>query len=406
MALTVTHIRQAKTREKLYRMADEKGLSLEVSPNGGKRWRFRYRFHGKAKMISLGTWPEVSLKKARDRRDEARAMLADGIDPSGARKRQQAEAERQHERAFGNAVERWRQDHLSTKSPAHQKRVATILKNCLLPWLADRPVEELTAPELLRVLRHTVDRGRTNTAHRALGIARQVLGWSVAHGWAPGNVADSLKGILPPAPRKHFAAPTDPEAVAEILRALDGFQGGMVVGTALRVLPYVFVRPGELRTMRWEDVDLEAGEWCYTVGKTKTEHLVPLAPQVVALLAELHPLTGHLPGGWVYPGGRSPLRPMSEAALSAAYHRMGLNTQNEITPHGWRAVARTLLHERLDYPPEVIEHQLAHSVPDALGKAYNRTRFLEQRRRMMQAWGDYLDKLRAGAEVVKLPARH
>jgi integrase len=197
-----------------------------------------------------------------------------------------------------------------------------------------------------------------------------------------------------------MAAPTDPEKVAEVLRMVDAFAGGPVVGAALRLLPLLFVRPGELRTMRWEQIDFEAKEWRYTTSKTKTEHLVPLSKQALAILEDLRPLTGHLPGGWVFPGGRSPKNAMSDAAINAAYRRLGIDTRNELTGHGWRACARTLLHEQLGYVPEIIEHQLAHAVPDALGRAYNRTRFIEQRKKMMQAWADYLDRLREGAKVV------
>jgi integrase len=197
-----------------------------------------------------------------------------------------------------------------------------------------------------------------------------------------------------------MAAPTDPAKVGEILCILEAFQGSPVVAAAIRLLPLVFCRPGELIAMRWADVDLEAGEWRYTVPKTKTEHLVPLSRQAVAILRDLYPLTGHLPGGWVFPGGRTPMRHLSNMAINAAYKRLGIDTQEELTGHGWRAVARTLLHEKLGYPPEIIEHQLAHRVPDALGKAYNRTRFLEMRRRMMQEWADYLDRLREGEEKI------
>jgi integrase len=198
-----------------------------------------------------------------------------------------------------------------------------------------------------------------------------------------------------------MAAPTDPARVGEILRALDAFQGSPIVAAAIRLLPLVFCRPGELITMRWADVDLEAGEWRYTVTKTQTEHLVPLSRQAVGILRELHALTGHLPGGWVFPGGRSPMQHLSNAAINAAYRRLGIDTRKELTGHGWRAVARTLLHERLGYPAEAIEHQLAHAVPDALGRAYNRTKFLEMRREMLGKWADYLDRLRDGADVIQ-----
>lgn len=198
------------------------------------------------------------------------------------------------------------------------------------------------------------------------------------------------------------ALPTDPASVDGILRALDAFTGGPTVAAAIKLLPLLFVRPGELRTMRWEQIDFEAKEWRYTTSKTKTEHLVPLSRQAIVVLKALQPITGHLPGGWVFPGGRSPRIPMSNVAVNAAYRRLGIDTRTELTGHGWRACARTLLHERLGFAPEVIEHQLAHSVPDTLGRAYNRTRFIAERRKMMQQWADYLDTLKAGAEVISL----
>ena len=200
-----------------------------------------------------------------------------------------------------------------------------------------------------------------------------------------------------------MAAPADdPAAVGAILRMLDAFKGSPAVAAAIKLLPLLFCRPGELRIMRWEQIDMEAAEWRYTTSKTSTEHLVPLSRQAVAILRDLYPLTGHLPAGWVFIGGRTPLKPMSDVAINAAYRRMGIDTRDELTGHGWRAVARTFLHERLGYEPAVIEHQLAHAVPDTLGRAYNRTKFIEERRRMMQAWADYMDKLKTGADIVPI----
>ena len=245
-------------------------------------------------------------------------------------------------------------------------------------------------------------RNHLETAHRTLQHIGQVIRYAVATGRMETDPTQSLRGALPSSTPKHMAAPTDPAKVGELLRAVEGFSGGPVVSAALQLLPLLFVRPGELRTMRWEQIDFDHAEWRYTTSKTKTEHLVSLSKQALAILEELHPLTGHLVGGWVFSGGRSPKRPMSNVAINAAHRRMGIDTQNELTGHGWRACARTLLHERLRYAPEIIEHQLAHAVPDALGRAYNRTRFLEERRKMMQAWADYLDKLKTGADVVPM----
>lgn len=404
MPLTDTAIRKARPKEKSFKMYDEKGLYLEVTPKGAKRWRFKYRRPGTGKesRLSMGTYPEVSLKAARQRRDEARRLLAEGTDPSDARQMEKQAARRAAEGTFQAVAEAWRGHHLATKSEGHQKRTWGIVRRALLPYIGKRPISEIKAPELLQALRITEDRGRIETAHRALQTAGQIFRYAIARGQAETDPTPALRGALKPTSPRHMPAPTDPEAVAGFLRCFDAFEGGPVVATALRLLPLLFCRPGELRKMRWEDVDLEAGEWRYMASKTGTPHLVPLSRQAVALLVELHPVTGHLAGGWVFPGGRSPLRPMSEAAINAAYRRLGIDTKTELTGHGWRAIARTLLHERMGYPAEVIEQQLAHAVPDTLGRAYNRTRFLEQRREMMQAWADYLDRLKIGADVVEI----
>ena len=407
MALTNVAIRGAKPRERLYKLYDEKGLYLEITPKGAKRWRFRYRRPGTSKesRLSFGLYPEVSLKEARAKRDEARKQLADGIDPGHARALAKAEAAQAAANSFQAVAEEWMVEHLATKSRSYREKVARLLERDVFPYIGRRPIAELKAPEMLMVLKQQQKRGVLETAHKTLQIMGQVMRHAMRTGRADSDPTMALKGALPPLTRKHMAAPTDPMDVGGYLRAFDSFRGTMVVSVAIRLLPLVFVRPGELRTMRWEHIDIDAREWRYTTSKTGTDHLVPLASQSLALLEEIHPLTGHLPGGWVFPGGRSPLNPMSEAAINAAYRRLGIDTKTELTGHGWRAVARTLLHEKLGYPPEVIEHQLAHAVPDNLGTAYNRTKFLEHRREMMQAWADYLDRLKNGADIVNLAAK-
>lgn len=269
----------------------------------------------------------------------------------------------------------------------------------MFPWLGDRPVAEVTPLVVLEVLRRIEKRGTLDTAHRAKGNISQIMRYAIATGRAERDPCPDLRGALPPARENNFPAITDPKAVGELLRAIDGFQGTFVVRCALLLAPLLFVRPGELRKAEWTGFDLDKAEWRYFVTKTKTEHSVPLARQAIAVLRELHALTGH--GRYVFPG-RDPQKPMSEAAVNAALRRMGYDTKTEITGHGFRAMARTILHEELHVKPEVIEHQLAHKVPDALGTAYNRTKFLKERQIMMQQWADYLDKLKAGAEVVPL----
>lgn len=402
MPLTDTVVRNTKPTAKTRKLFDGGGLYLEVAPSGGKWWRLKYRFVGKEKRLSLGTYPEVSLKDARERRDEARKRLSDGIDPSAHRKARQASQVESSANTFEAIAREWISRHLSKKSSTHHAKVASRIEREVFPYLGKRPISEITAPEILRVLRRIEARNHLETAHRVMQHIGQVIRYAVATGRADSDPTHSLRGALPPATVKHMAAPTEPKVAAELLRMQDAFAGGPVVGAALRLLPLLFVRPGELRTMRWEQIDFKAKEWRYTTSKTQTEHLVPLSKQAIAILDELHPLTGHLAGGWVFPGGRSPRSAMSNAAINAAYRRLGIDTRNELTGHGWRACARTLLHEQLKYQPEVIEHQLAHAVPDALGRAYNRTRFIDERRKMMQKWADYLDTLKIGAKVIPL----
>jgi len=393
MPLTDTAIRNAKPGPKPARLFDGGGLYLEVAPSGGKWWRLKYRIDGKEKRISLGVYPDVGLKEARERRDAARKMLASGIDPGAKRKAEKAARAALAADSFEVVAREWFERHLAGKAAGHRDKVVRRLERDVFPHLGTRPVAEIKAPEILAVARR-IEARALETAHRALQNIGQVIRYAIATGRAEYDPTPSLRGALAPWKPEHMPAPTDPAKVGEILRSLDAFSGGPVVGAALRLLPLLFVRPGELRTMRWDEVDLDAAEWRYTTSKTKTDHLVPLSRQAVAILEELRPLTAHISGGWVFPGGRSPKTPMSNMAINAAYRRLGIDTRNELTGHGWRACARTLLHEQLGFPPEVIEHQLAHRVPDALGRAYNRTRFIKERRKMMQEWADYLDNLR------------
>jgi integrase len=340
----------------------------------------------KEKPPPFGSRPEVSIAEARRRRVEARRTLAQGIDPGQAKRRTAP--------GFEAIAREWIARHLAPKAEKHRVSVARRLERDILPFLGDRPVDEITAPEVLAVVRRIEARGALETAHRALQNIGQVLRYAVATGRAKQDVTAFLRGALPPVPvRRMPASADDPDRVGEILRALQGFRGGHVVATAL-LLPYLFVRPGELRMMRWEEVALEAGLWRFTASKTRTDHIVPLSRQTRALLAALRPLTSPLPGGWVFPNGRTALRPLSDAALNAALRRLGIDTRAELTSHGWRAIARTMLHERLGFAAEVIEAQLADRVPDALGRAYNRARFLDERTKMMQAWADFIDGLR------------
>lgn len=399
MSLTDTAIRNAKIAEKPLRLFDGGGLYLELSPTGGKWWRLKYRYAGKEKRLSLGVYPEVSLRAARTRRDDARKLLAEGVDPSENRKaRKSASVER-----AANSLEVVAREWFARNSGAwvenHGNRIIRRFERDIFPWIGGRPIAEITAPELLAVIRRIESRGALETAHRALANCGQVFRYAIATGRTERDLSTDLRGALTPVKGEHFAAITDPKRVAELLRAIDGYQGTPTVHCALRLAPLVFVRPGELRKAEWANIDLNAAEWRYSVTKTATEHIVPLASQAVAILRELHNLTGG--GRFAFPGARSTKRPMSDNAILAAMRRMGIGKE-EMSGHGFRAMARTILDEVLGVRPDFIEHQLAHAVRDPNGRAYNRTAHLPERKRMMQQWADYLDKLKAGAEVIPL----
>jgi integrase len=387
--LSDSKVRALKPKDKLYKIADERGLVLLVMPSGSKLWRFRYRLEGKEQMLSLGVYPDITLADARGRRDEMRRQLALGQNPAVQRRIEQvAKAD-----TFEAIALEWFAKFSAQWVPLHAKKVWARMEKDVIPWLGTRPIAEITAPEVLTIARRIEGRGVLETAHRAISGIGQVMRYAVATGRAQMDPTASLRGALPPVKTiKHMAAPTSPTQVAEILRGFEAFKGTLQVSIALRLLPLLFCRPGELRQMKWAEVDLDRAEWKFVASKTNVEHLVPLATQAVDLLRELQPLTGKK----VYVFEGRPGRPLSDAAINAALKRMGYDTQNEITGHGWRAVARTLLAEELHYRPEVIEHQLAHAVPDALGKAYNRTKFLVERKKMMQEWADFLEGLKRG----------
>ncbi|MCH9026684.1 MAG: integrase arm-type DNA-binding domain-containing protein [Proteobacteria bacterium] len=394
MSLTDTAIRNAKPGTKIKRMYDSGGLYLEVSPSGGKWWRLKYRFGGKEKRLSLGVYPEVSLKDARGRRDEARKLLANDVDPSEHRKAQKAAKGQRAANSFEVVAREWFAKHSPNWSASHADRIIRRLERDIFPWIGGKPIADITAPQLLEVIQRIEQRGALETAHRGLGNCGQVFRYAIATGRAERDPSGDLRGALPPTKGKHFASVTEPKQVAEVLRALDGYEGTLTVRCALRLAPLVFVRPGELRHAEWADIDLDEAEWRFTVTKTDTQHIVPLSRQAVSILCELHPLTGL--GRYVFPGARSTARPMSENAILAAMRRMGISKQ-EMSGHGFRAMARTILDEVLGFRPDYIEHQLAHAVRDPNGRAYNRTIHLPQRREMMQDWADHLDKLKAGA---------
>jgi len=401
MSLTDTTVRNAKPGEKTARIFDGGGLYLEVAPSGGKWWRLKYRHGGKEKRLSLGVYPDVSLKDARQRRDDARKLLANDIDPAENRKAVKAARVERAGNSFEVIAREWYAKNSPNWAENHGKRILQRFERDLFPWIGGRPIAEITAPELLAVLRRIEARGAVETAHRAHQNCGQVFRYAIATGRAVRDPSPDLKGALPPVKEKHLAAITDPKAIGPLLRAMDDYQGHFVTKCALRLAPLVFVRPGELRKAEWVEFDLDKAEWNIPAERMKMRepHLVPLSAQAVTILRELHALTGG--GKYVFPGARTTKRPMSDNAILAALRRMGF-TKDEMSGHGFRAMARTILDEVLQVRPDYIEHQLAHAVRDPNGRAYNRTAHLAERRKMMQLWADYLDKQKAGAEVIRL----
>lgn len=396
--LTSLQISNVKPKEKDYKLTDGGGLYLLITPSGGKLWRLKYRFRGKEKLLSFGSFPQKTLSDARQGREEAKKLIAQGLDPSEEKKEQEAARNKEQE-TFEVIAHEWHGKYQSQWASRTAEAILAMLARDVFNEIGNKPIASINAPILLTMLRRIEARGAVYTAHRVRGLCGQVFRYGVATGRCDRDPTGDLKGALPPIKTKNRAATTDPKELGPLLRMLDGYDKSLMVKCALRLLPLVFVRPGELRTMKWADVDMENGEWSYLVTKTETLHIVPLAHQAIQVLRELHPVTGN--GTYVFENGRSRQRPMSDMALNAAMRRMGIDTKDEQTSHGFRAVARTILDEVLGFRPEIIEHQLAHAVRDPLGRAYNRTAHLSERRQMMQAWADYLDILKSGGEVVQ-----
>ena len=396
MPLTAIQVQNAKPDSRTRKLFDGRGLFLEVTPKGGKRWRLKYRFHRKEKLLSLGVYPDISLKEARQRQDAARNLLAHDVDPSAARKAERAAQADRSANSFEVVAREWLAKHGANWVPAYRERQVRLFERDLFPWLGGRPIAEIDAMEMLDTAQRIEARGALETAHRALQTCGQVFRYAVRTGRAERNPTGDLRGALPAYKGKHRSALIDPVKVGALLRAIDGYQGSLIVRAALRLAPLVFQRPGELRQAAWEDIDLQNAKWAFTVSKTDTAHIVPLARQAVATLRDVEPLTGR--GRYVFPNGRSPRgdRPMSDNALLVALRSMGFG-KDEMSVHGFRALARTLLDEVLGYRIDYIEHQQARTVRDPLGTAYNRTTHLPERREMMQRWADYLDELRTPA---------
>ena len=388
--LSETRIRAAKSKERPYKLFDERGLFMLVTPTGGRLWRLRYRIGALEKLISLGAYPDVTLKRAREKRDEARILIADDIDPSAQRKAQRAALLD----TFEGVAQEWLALHSKSLSPETLSILGARLNSALYPYLGSRPVAAITAQELLVVIRRIEARGRHETAHRVRALAGRVLRFAVATGRAQHDVAADLRDALAPVRSRNFASVTDPARVGELMRAIDGYTGYPVTALALKLAPLVFVRPGELRAAEWSEFDLPNAEWRIPAVrmKMKEPHIVPLARQAIAIVRELEPLARG--GRYLFPSLRTRDRPMSENTINAALRRLGYSSEEQ-TGHGFRSMASTLLNEQ-GFPPDVIELQLAHTERNKVRAAYNKAQRLPERRKMMQAWADYLDGLRAG----------
>ncbi len=386
-------IRSARPKGRPYKLRDGGGLYLLITPADARLWRLRYKVRGRESMLGLGSYPATSLKAARARRAELRAALEAGRDPA---------AERRAERASSsNTFEAIAREWLAKQpfAPKTLKKAVWTFEDLLFPYIGSRPVSALTAPELLGVLRRLERRGKHETAHRAKQRVGQIVRYAIATGRAERDPTADLRGALAPVKVTNRAAITEPREVAQLLRAIHGYRGHPVVEAALQLAPLVFVRPGELRAAEWSEIDLELSEWRIAAQRTKIRqpHLVPLSRQAAAILREIEPLTGR--GRYVFPSPRSAQRPLSDNAITAALRRMGY-TGEQMSWHGFRAMASTLLNEQ-GYAPDVIELQLAHQERNEVRAAYNRAQRLNERRKMMQAWADYLDGLRGGGNVVQ-----
>jgi integrase len=389
--LSDTRIRNAKPKDKSYKLFDERGLYLIIDANGRRHWRLRYYFRGKEKLISLGPYPYVSLKRAREKREEARTLIVEGIDPAAKRK---AEKFAEQGETFEAVADEWLTLQTKNLKPDTLSMLRARVRMYLNPYIGSQPVGQITAPELLAALRKTEARGKNETAHRSRAIAGRIFRYAIATGRAERDVSADLRDALAPVKAKNFAAITEPAKVAELMRALHGYVGQPVTGLALRLAPLVFVRPGELRGAEWPEFDLVNAEWRIPGARMKMgeQHIVPLSRQALGILNELKPLTGN--SKYVFPSLLSRHRPMSENTINAALRRLGYSSQ-EHTGHGFRSMASTLLNEQ-GFAPDIIELQLAHVERNKVRAAYNRAQRLSERRKMMQAWADYLDDLRVG----------
>jgi integrase len=392
--LTATAVKQAKPKTKAYSLSDGGWLYLFVKPNGTKAWRFNYRFHGKQKTLAIGVYPAISLKAARKKHEEARDNLANGIDPNSAKQAQKAADQDALANSFEVIALEWLQKR-GVKSESTEQRQNSLLKNDLFPYLGKRPISRITSPDLLKTLRRIESRGAVETAHRAKQLAGQIFRYAVATGRAERDPSVDLKDALAQPKQTHFKSLTEPNEVAPLMVAIRNYQGTPTVMAALKLSPLLFCRPGELRHLEWKEVKFKETRIELPAEKMKVgePHIIPLATQAIEILKDLHLITGR--GKYVFPSARGASRPLSDNGVRTALRTLGY-TNEQISPHGFRAMARTILDEVLNFPLDWIEHQLAHAVRDPNGRAYNRTKHISQRQQMMQTWADYLDGLASG----------
>jgi len=394
MPLTDTAIRNAKPREKQYKLSDEKGLYLLVMP-AGKYFRLDYRFAGKRKTLALGVYPDVTLKEAREKRDDARKMIGRGIDPVQYKKQAMAKLADRTTNVFEAVAREWFVKYKHTWTEGHSRTIIRRLELNVFPWLGGKDVGTVTPPELLTVLRRIEERGAIETAHRVKQICGQVFRYTIATGRAERDPSADLRGALPPTKPKRMSTITDPRKIGEMLRAIDGYSGHLVTRCALQLAPLVFVRPGELRKAEWSEIDIGKAVWKISAEKMKGRipHIVPLSTQAIEILQEIETLTGG--GRYVFPSLRTTQRPMSNNTVLAALRRMGY-AKDEMSGHGFRSMASTLLNEQ-GWNSDVIERQLAHAEGNSVRAAYNYAELIHERKRMMQAWANYLDRLKNSA---------
>ncbi|HIJ22756.1 MAG TPA: tyrosine-type recombinase/integrase [Gammaproteobacteria bacterium] len=396
MATSDIAIKKAKPREKQYKITDEKGMYCVITPSGGKLWRLDYRFNGKRKTLSLGKYPEISLQDAREDRDKARKQIAKGIDPSEIKKIDKvADAGKD---TFEAIAREWHTRNTAKWANSHTVTIIARLEQNLFPYVGTMKMNEITPPVLLATLRRIENRGAVETAHRVKGIAGQVFRYAIATGRAERDPTPDLKGALTPVTTQHHATITDTRKVGELLRAIDGFTGTLVVKCALLLTPLVFLRPGELRHGVWSEINLEEKQWRIPEDKMKKrrKHIIPLSDQAIAILEDIKQLTDRGPDSFIFPGIRDRKRPMSENTVNAALRRLGY-TKEDMTAHGFRSMASTILHEQ-GWNTDIIELQLAHVEKNKVKAAYNHAQHIEERTRMMQSWANYLDGLQRDKE--------